>query len=117
MKPSKALWAIFATFLLTIGTLAWAGQQDFQLINRTGFDIYAVYVSPSGVDDWREDVLGTEYLLNGGDITITFDGDETTRFWDISVQDSDGESLEFYKIDLKQAYQVILEPHGEARIK
>lgn len=103
--------------LLVTFQTALAGEQDFQLFNRTGVDIHAVYISPTGVDDWEEDILGADVLLAGADIDITFDRDEEPDFWDIRVEDDEGNYLEWEGIDLYSAYQVILEPNGSARIK
>lgn len=109
--------ALSLLFLMAGAQTVLAGDQDFDLYNRTGVDIHAVYVSPTGVEDWQEDVLGAEVLLAGADIEITFDRGETAEYWDIRVEDSEGNYLYWEEIDLLAAYQVILERDGTARIK
>lgn len=103
--------------LLTVFQPVFAGEQDFQLYNRTGVDIYSVFISPTGVDEWEEDVMEADMLLHGADIEINFDSDEEAEFWDIRVEDREGNALVWKKINLLEAYEVILEPDGVARIK
>ena len=38
-------------------SVAAEARQDFELVNKTGYDISHVYVSPTKSDDWEEDVL------------------------------------------------------------
>ncbi len=42
-----------------------AADQDFTLVNKTGFDIHSVFISPHGIEEWQEDVLGRAVLANG----------------------------------------------------
>ena len=35
-------------------------KQDFTLVNKTGYDISELYVSPSHSDSWEEDLLADE---------------------------------------------------------
>lgn len=118
MQIRKSIAAMVALVVLLISVQAvTAGEQDFQLYNRTGVDIYALYVSPSGVDDWEEDILGADILLAGADIPITFDREEDDALWDLRVEDSEGNYLEYEEINLLSVYEVILEQDGVARCK
>lgn len=94
-----------------------AGAQDFQLYNRTGVDIYAVYISPTGEEDWEENVMDGDVLLNGADILIKFAPGDQAQFWDIRVEDDEENYLYWEEIDLMSAYEVILNADGTARIK
>lgn len=67
-------------------------RQDFTLVNRTGYDISEVYVSPSKADDWEEDVLGDDILEDGDHATITFSRAGKTCMWDLKVVYSDDDS-------------------------
>ena len=44
--------------------------QDVSIRNDTGFDIWYVYISPTDSDDWGEDRLGDEVILDGDSFTI-----------------------------------------------
>ncbi len=58
---------------------------DFDLVNRTGYDISDVYVAPSKQREWGDGLLEGEILKNGETVEITFDGNEKVRKWDIYV--------------------------------
>lgn len=80
-------------FSLAIFSTALAGSQDFTLVNESGFDIYEIYISPSSSDDWEEDILEEDILLNGDYLEINFDyGD--VEIWDLLIVDEEGN--EFY---------------------
>ena len=71
---------------------AWsAGDQDFTLVNRTGYTIEQVYVSPIKAKDWQEDVLGRDVLDDGESVDITFNKREEVCRWDLKVVYDDGE--------------------------
>ena len=38
------------------------GQQDFKLVNKTGYTIAELYVSPSKINNWQDDVLGKDRI-------------------------------------------------------
>src|SRR3546814_1288763 len=48
---------------LSMTAVAWGqGKQDFTLINKTGYALSALYVSPNDEEDWQDDVLGKDIL-------------------------------------------------------
>jgi hypothetical protein len=68
-------------------------RQDFTLINRTGYDISEVYISPEHTNDWEEDVLGHKDLLENGERReITFHRVGRTCIWDLKVVYHDDDS-------------------------
>jgi hypothetical protein len=76
-------------------------RQDFVLVNRTGYDISEVYVSPGKADDWEEDVLGDDELEDGDQTTIRFKRAVKTCLWDLKVVYSDDDSsVVWHDIDL-----------------
>ena len=60
-------------------------KQDFELANKTGYDISHVYVSPTKTDDWEEDVLGKDVLSDGDEWEIKFTRSTKTCKWDLKV--------------------------------
>ena len=65
--------ALFALALLGLSTsAALADPRDFTLINNTGTDIHQVYVSPSNLTDWGDDILGEDILPGGATVAIHF---------------------------------------------
>ncbi|MCB1742681.1 MAG: argininosuccinate lyase [Gammaproteobacteria bacterium] len=110
----KALFAAFCV-LLFAQTVS-AGQQNFELVNQTGVEIHRVYISPNGSDDWEEDVLDADTLPAGDSIDVLFDRSEVVALWDIRVEDSEGNALEWHEINLLKAHTVVLQTDGIARI-
>ena len=60
-------------------------KQDFDLVNKTGYEIKHVYVSPNKSDDWEEDVLGKDTLDDGDHWEIKFHRANKTCHWDLKV--------------------------------
>lgn len=77
------------------------GKQDFELVNKTGYDISHVYVSPAKSDDWEEDVLGKDVLSDGDEWEIKFERATKTCKWDLKVVYADDSSSAYWRaIDL-----------------
>jgi hypothetical protein len=89
-------------------SLAYAGAQDFVLINETGVDIYEVYVSPSDVESWEEDILGVDVLPDGDSVEVGFDREEDSELWDLKVSDSEGNSLLWGRLNLLRISELTL---------
>jgi hypothetical protein len=75
---------------------------DFKLVNRTGVEINAVYLAPHDSDDWGDDVMGQDTLPNGQSVDIQFHPKAKARLWDLRVEDSDGNPVEWDSLDLSQ---------------
>lgn len=105
-------------FVLALScNIAFAGAQDFTLINNAKYNIVKVYVSPSVSNDWQEDVLGDEVLMIGERVNITFDRSETDAMWDIRVVDENEKTHTWKNINLKKISTVTLNPTGTASWK
>ncbi|WKY44322.1 hypothetical protein Q5O14_17170 [Eubacteriaceae bacterium ES2] len=83
-------------------------SQDFTLVNDTGIEIYAVYVSPTGEESWGDDILEAETLPDGSSVDISFDSDVEEQYWDIMVADSEGTTVTWTEIDLFSVSEVDL---------
>ena len=70
---ARATGAMLALMLVVASSAtAFADPRDFTLINNTGQVITEVYVSPSNLTDWGEDVLGRDVLMPGENVDIAF---------------------------------------------
>lgn len=85
-----------------------AGDQDFTLVNKTGFEIHNVYISPSNSDDWGDDVMGKDTLPTGGSVEITFSRKESAANWDLKIENEDGKAITWEKLNLKKLSKVVL---------
>lgn len=60
------LAAILASSMLAAAVPALGQVQlDFTLVNRTGYTISEVYVSPQSSDSWEEDIMEADQLEDG----------------------------------------------------
>jgi hypothetical protein len=89
-----------AGFALLAAAPAFAGDQDFTLVNKTGYDIAEVYASPTKAADWGKDIMGNDVLSNGDQIDITFAPNASACIYDLQVVYSDKESAEWDKVNL-----------------
>ena len=99
--------AVIASFI-NAPAFAHSGKQDFTLRNQTGVEIHSVFVSPHSSNDWEQDVLGRDTLANGASVKITFDDRDKHVHWDLKVTDKDGNSLEWYDLNLTEISEVTL---------
>ena len=112
-KSKLAIALGVIAIFVTATAFARAGKQDFLLHNQTGVEIHSLYVSPHSADDWEEDVLGKDTLASGDSLKITFDDRDKHVHWDLKVTDKDGNSLEWYDLNLIETEEVTL--HWDAK--
>ena len=95
-------------FVLAIGAagLAQAGQQDFTLVNRTGYTVSHVYVSAASTNSWEEDVLGESTLEDGDHVNIKFENGGRGCIYDLKVVYDDGDSSAWGKINLCETSKI-----------
>ena len=118
MKKINSLKVFFlaALFVMGLSSIAFAGAQDFTLVNNTGYPIYKVNVSAASTNSWEEDILGSSVLMNGESIRVNF-GAGNQQYWDIQAIFEDGSALAWYGIDLLSTYQVTLNSDGTATLE
>ncbi len=92
MKPAFLATAAFLALSFFAVARAQDAQQDFTLVNDTGYDIKEVYVSPSKSNNWEEDILGEDSLADGDEQTIHFRRAGKTCNWDLKVVYTDDDS-------------------------
>src|ERR1700732_3655188 len=87
---------LVAAFAAVLAMTAPAGaddaKQDFKLVNKTGYELKALYVSPTKSDDWQQDVLGQDVLADGQSVNVHFSPKARTCKWDLKVVYSDDDS-------------------------
>ena len=86
LLPATFLAApILAGIALATPAAAQQAKQDFTLINRTGYELSQVYVSPNQSNDWEDDVLGQDTLADGERVAIRFERAVKSCMWDLKV--------------------------------
>lgn len=98
-----ALVLILAVLPSLLGAL-----DSISVINRTGYDIFYLYVSPESSDSWGDDVLGDEVLLDGSSITVSLEEYSDLCRFDIKAVDSDNDSYIKWEYDACDLSKVIL---------
>ena len=110
MMRTVTIGAIVAA-TLALAAPAWAqdAKQDFKLVNKTGYELKALYVSPSKADDWQEDVLGQDTLDDGQAVNVHFNAKVKTCQWDLKVvYNDDDSSAVWQKIDLCSVQKITI---------
>jgi len=111
MKMLKNLLAVLFVFgVLAIAAKEVSAQaaQDFTLVNKTGVEIYALYVTPHNADDWGDDILGVDTLAANRTADITFSRREKAKLWDLRVEDEEGSFIEWDSLNLLEISKVTL---------
>jgi hypothetical protein len=107
--------SIAALTMATAGEAFAQAQQNFRLINRTGYQVNEVYVSPSAVDSWGRDILGDGVMPSGTSRNITFPRRTRACTFDLRVIYADGERGEIREINLCEVSNVTLTWNGRTR--
>jgi ABC-type transport system substrate-binding protein len=84
------------------------GKQDFTLINKTGVEIDKLFISPHSSNDWEEDILGRDTLPDGETVDIKFHRSEKAALWDLRIEDSKGNGIEWENLNLLEISKVTL---------
>lgn len=72
----------------------------FQLSNGSGYALTELYVSPSHRDNWGDDILGLDVLLDGEAAAVTIADGRATCVYDVRFVADDGSMLEEVGLDL-----------------
>lgn len=125
MTSAKKIMVIVGLALLT-AMGASAQVFDFTLVNKTGFTIDEIYVSPNGDDEWGEDVMSLDVLANGKSVEISFDEDYEELLldfdidlYDLKVVDEDGDEYYWTKLKLEtiNSIEISLDKKGNGIAK
>ena len=81
----RTLLAALLAVTVAAPAMAQDAKQNFQLVNRTGYELKAVFVSPSKVDSWGSDVMGQDTLDDSASVAIKFHPTVQTCKWDLKV--------------------------------
>lgn len=83
---------------------------DFTLVNDTGYTIDKVFVSPSKLEEWGEDVMGPDdQVPDGKSVHIHFNrAAEKETKWDLKIVFTDNESRYWTNLDLSAISEVTI---------
>ena len=89
-----------AAALCVSAGLAHAADQDFTLVNKTGYQIDSVYVSDVQDRNWGEDIMGRDSLDNGESVHVRFNKGTDACRWDLRVKYNDGDEATWNNLNL-----------------
>lgn len=106
---------IVALVALSASGIAGAADADFTLVNRTGYAINEVFISPTKKKSWGNDRLGANQLTQGQSRKFKF-GDTKNCVQDIKVIFTDDESeVEWEGFNLCELDKVTLRYNRKTR--
>ena len=86
-----------------------ARQSRCEIVNRTGQDLYALFLAPGGLGKnghWSVDLLQGSPLRQGASVKLVLP--YRGIWWDLRVENDAGESLEWTTLPLRRSRGVIL---------
>ena len=96
--------AVVIALMLTVSGIsaAFAEPQDFRLVNNSGRDIAEIYVAPSNVDEWGENLISDgEVLPHGNKMPIAIKRiAQGGCYYAIKIVTTDGDASELNRVDL-----------------
>lgn len=94
--------------LVALALPAIAADQDFKILNKTGYQIDEVYVGPHSSSSWGEDIMGRNSLSDGELLNVTFPSRTATCSFDIKVKYNDGDEATWDSVNLCKVSKVTL---------
>ena len=103
----KTLTLSVLVFLQLAGFAA-AADYNFTLVNKTGFEIIDLYVSPAAKSDWGEEILTVDTIPDKEKLNVQFSRKEKADIWDVLVNDEQGVSFKWPSLKLSEISTLIL---------
>ena len=97
---------IAANFRIEVS--AQKADQNVTIVNKTGIEIFALFVTPHSSNDWGDDVLDVDTLPANEEVGVLFTRKEKAQLWDLRIEDKDGNSIEWDKISLNKTKKITL---------
>jgi hypothetical protein len=108
-------WLVAFALVALCAVAAFAQTFDFTLVNKTGYPITEVNVSPADDNNWGEDVLGEDILPDGESFEVVFDKSYEAALllfgvdkYDLKCSYKDGSSDEWYDLKLEDITYIVL---------
>jgi hypothetical protein len=104
----RMLFAAAGLVLLATVAPAFAGDQDFTLVNKTGYDVAEVYVSAHSASAWGKDLMGDKVLGDGESLDVSFAHDASACHWDLKVIYTDKDEAEWGNVNLCELSKITI---------
>lgn len=105
----KGILLILLSTVLVFGAFA-QNYTSLTITNETGYTINYLYFSPSAYDDWGDDFLGGEDLVDGESVEVELnrDFDEAEGLYDLQAVDEDGDYYTIYETDIAAGEPIVV---------
>ena len=100
--------AVSVALLLLISSLFHIFSQEAVVINKTGFDLYNIYISPSGLEDWSDDLQPFDVILSDQYKILDLSQFEDESVFDFRFIDVDGDEYVKKNVDLNLHRKVVV---------
>lgn len=95
--------------LLAFAPAAWAADQDFTVVNKTGYQIDDLWVSPASSSNWGRELMGRGTVLEDGDsYDVAFAHNTKACKFDMKVKYHDEDEATWQNLDLCEISKVSL---------
>lgn len=109
----RLFWTL--SFLASFAASVQAGEADFTLLNRTGYAIREVYISPANRKSWGTDRLGDGTLENGRSRLFKFSDRAACQQDLMVVFDDDNSEVTWENFDLCEINKITLKYNRRSR--
>lgn len=92
--------SLFACVIVFAPLMAHAADQDFKVVNKTGYQIDSIFLSTPNDNDWGTDVMGQESLDANESANVTFGKRTKACKWDMKVVYHDEDTAVWKALDL-----------------
>ena len=90
------------------GAAAGALNLDFELVNKTGYAIKEIYISPAAADNWKDNLL-TKPMADGESLQMTASPDANAEMWNMKIVWVDeGEDVQWKSLTLAKISKLTL---------
>lgn len=109
MKKITALLMAAALVAGLSGKLfAEGSDNDFTVVNKTGYTIDKIFVSPHDKNSWGDDIMGKDLLKDGESVDIKFHSGADADDYDLKVVYEDKEEAVWADLHLPKIHKVTL---------
>ena len=115
MSKNRFFLAGLMASALSVASIAFAGDQDFTIVNNTGMSLGSMYVAPeSDSKSWGNELFKGKVLPSGNQVEITFSAKNTECEYAIAFKDSEGNEYEIHNVDLCSITELRLSKSGDS---
>lgn len=105
---TSILRRISLTVILLFSFICALFGQEAVIINKTGFDIYNIYASPAGAENWSDDLQPHNVILKDGYQILNLSSYKGETLFDFRFIDVDGDEYIKKNVDLNLHRKVVV---------